>query len=331
MLAARQATRGYRSTRRSLSGRLAQTRARPVKYLVVKDLRPGRPTAESADSKSVQCGFESHPGYQQIVGAGQYGICMYPRTTIDLAMMLSAIGVLDRENAQICNVSVRAIRHWRRGDRRSSDGSGRQGAPNCPRCHDRFLDEAAYSYLLGLYLGDGHVVRTPRTYLLTIACADAWPGLVGEARRAMSLVMPSSSVFLRSRRGVACTYVSSVSKHWPCLFPQHGPGRKHERQIRLEAWQQVVVHDHTGEFARGLFHSDGCRAINRVRRPVIGGERWYEYPRYFFDNYSADILGLCGQSLDRLGIAWRFSRPTTISVARRDAVARLDTVVGPKY
>jgi len=91
------------------------------------------------------------------------------------------------------------------------------------------------------------------------------------------------------------------------------------------------VNAHAAEFARGLFHSDGCRAINRIRRPVIGGERWYEYPRYFFDNHSADILGLCGEVLDRLGVAWRFSKPTTISVARRDAVARLDAVVGPKY
>ena len=28
---------------------------------------------------------------------------------------------------------------------------------------------------------------------------------------------------------------------------------------------------------------------------------------------------------------WRFSRPNTISVAKRDAVARLDQFVGPKY
>ena len=27
--------------------------------------------------------------------------------------------------------------------------------------------------------------------------------------------------------------VASFSKHWPCLFPQHGPGRKHERKIEL--------------------------------------------------------------------------------------------------
>jgi len=122
-----------------------------------------------------------------------------------------------------------------------------------------------------------------------------------------------------------------VSKHWPCLFPQHGPGRKHERHIALEPWQQEIVTKYPGNFVRGLFHSDGYRGANRVRRPVGGSEHWYEYPRYLFDNRSTDILGLCGEALDRLGVAWRFSKPTTISVARRDAVARLDEFVGPKY
>jgi hypothetical protein len=43
------------------------------------------------------------------------------------------------------------------------------------------------------------------------------------------------------------------------------------------------------------------------------------------------ILFLCGQTLDQLGVEWRFSKPNTISVAKRDAVARLDEFVGPKY
>jgi hypothetical protein len=50
-----------------------------------------------------------------------------------------------------------------------------------------------------------------------------------------------------------------------------------------------------------------------------------------FSNESGDILWLCGETLDQLGVAWRFSRPNTISVARREAVARLDEFVGPKY
>ena len=114
-------------------------------------------------------------------------------------------------------------------------------------------------------------------------------------------------------------------------LPQHGPGRKHERKIELETWQQTIVGQYTGAFVRGLFHSDGCRTLNRVRRNCVDGEHWYEYPRYFFTNYSSDIMRLCGESLDSIGVDWRLSKPTDISVARRNAVARLDQFVGPKY
>lgn len=167
--------------------------------------------------------------------------------------------------------------------------------------------------------------------LLSDACADSWPGLLGEARQAVKDVMPLSSVYLRTRPGIACTYVQSVSRHWPCLFPQHGPGKKHERKIELEVWQQRIVGEFTAAFVRGLFHSDGCRTINRIHRRCKDGDRWYEYPRYFFTNYSTDILGLCGGSLDVLGIDWRLSKRTDITVSRRRAVARLDQFVGPKY
>jgi hypothetical protein len=59
--------------------------------------------------------------------------------------------------------------------------------------------------------------------------------------------------------------------------------------------------------------------------------RRYEDPRYFFSNESPDILRLCGSTLDQLGVSWRYSRANAISVARREAVARLDEFVGPKY
>ncbi len=160
-------------------------------------------------------------------------------------------------------------------------------------------------------------------------CADAWPGLLEECKQAVRSVRPDNSVSQYQREG--CVEVLSYSKHWPCLFPQHDLGRKHERKIELVRWQQEIVTSYPGAFARGLFHSDGCRLINHIRRPLKDGDRWYEYPRYLFVNRSADIHRLCGEALDRLGVAWRFSKPTTISVARREAVARLDEFVGPKY
>jgi hypothetical protein len=54
----------------------------------------------------------------------------------------------------------------------------------------------------------------------------------------MAAVLPNK-VGLSRKQG--CTEVSAYSKHWPCLFPQHGPGKKHERKIELTPWQQELV------------------------------------------------------------------------------------------
>jgi hypothetical protein len=255
---------------------------------------------------------------------------MHPQATVDRARRLSQQGLNDREVSQITGVPLRTIQKWRTGTRRAP-GKVRQGRePDCPRCTGRPLDEPAYSYLLGLYLGDGWLTLGRKdVFALNIACCDDWPGLLAAAKSAMSAVMPASKVFGVQRIGM--TEVKSTSKHWTCLFPQHGPGRKHTRRIELAEWQRVIVERYPGDFARGLFHSDGYRGVNRVRRTWGGVEHWYEYPRYLFVNNSADILWLCGQTLDQLGVAWRFSKPNTISVARREAVARLDEFVGPKY
>jgi hypothetical protein len=252
---------------------------------------------------------------------------MHPQATVDRALRLSQQGLIDREVARITGVSISAVQKWRTGTRRAP---GKERKPDCPRCTGRPLDEPAYAYLLGLYLGDGCLTHGRRhVFALCIACSDAWPGLLAAAKNAMSAVMPASSVVGVQRVGM--TEVKSYSKHWPCLFPQHGPGRKHTRTIELADWQRAIVERYPGDFARGLFHSDGYRGVNRVHRTWGTGERSYEYPRYLFDNSSADILRLCGQTLDQLDVAWRFSKPTTISVARKDAVARLDEFVGPKY
>jgi hypothetical protein len=94
----------------------------------------------------------------------------------------------------------------------------------------------------------------------------------------------------------------------------------------LADWQQSIVDEHPWPLIRGLIHSDGCRAMNRVR---VNG-KWYAYPRYFFSNTSSDILGIMGDALDRAGVAWRYNRPNSISVARRAAVAAMDERIGPK-
>jgi hypothetical protein len=64
---------------------------------------------------------------------------------------------------------------------------------------------------------------------------------------------------------LGCTDVYSYSKHWPCLFPQHGLGKKHDREIKLEPWQQKLVDLDPRPLVEGLIHSDGCRVTNTIR------------------------------------------------------------------
>lgn len=228
-----------------------------------------------------------------------------------------------RAAARAVGVPERTVSDWRSGRRRSDLARARF----CPRCTGGDL-AASYPYLLGAYLGDGHITVGRRGVLtLAVACDNAWPGVMGEVGTAMAAAL-GNRVSYAQRDG--CVQVRASSKHWLCLLPQHGPGAKHTRRIALEAWQQEVVERHTGLFLRGLFHSDGCRTTNRTARRVAGELKRYSYPRYFFSNESADILGLCAAALDRLGIAWRLPRRNAISVARREAVAALDVHVGPK-
>ncbi|CBG73882.1 MULTISPECIES: helix-turn-helix domain-containing protein [Streptomyces] len=251
------------------------------------------------------------------------------------ALTLLRDGVRNVDVARRLHVPLGTISYWKHRDRaKRGECPGRHG-PSCPRCDARELDESAYSYLLGLYLGDGHIVqnRAMRVPSLSISCTEAHPGLMDECEQAMRAVFPANSVCRVRRKG--CRELKLTSMHLQCLFPQHGPGKKHERRIVLEPWQQTIVDAHPWDFIRGLIHSDGCRITNWTTRHVGGERKRYEYPRYFFTNKSDDIRQLYTDTLDKLGIEWthctRDGNPYNISVAKKASVALLDTHVGPKY
>jgi hypothetical protein len=102
--------------------------------------------------------------------------------------------------------------------------------------------------------------------------------------------------------------------------------------LLLRGWQRRIAFDLYPELLlRGLLHSDGCRCLNRVTRPTKAGPKKYVYPRYFFSNMSGHIRGFFIEACGRLGVEYHYNQPNSISVARRDSVAILDSFVGPKY
>lgn len=223
-------------------------------------------------------------------------------------------------------VSRSAVRDWIANPERRRERLGAAAVHTRHECG--LIDQVPwpeYAYLLGQYLGDGCLSEmTKQVFRLRIATCNDYPEIRRRTSEAVAAVMPANKVSLT--RSIGCAEVSSYSKHWPCLFPQHGPGKKHERDIELTDWQQDIVEAHPHEFLAGLIHSDGCRVINRIRK----NGKVYEYPRYFFSNVSADILDILANTCDQLGLGWKRNRWNSITVSRSDDVAYLDAFIGPK-
>jgi hypothetical protein len=193
----------------------------------------------------------------------------------------------------------------------------------CPRCDGADLDEPAYAYLLGLYLGDGCISHDSRVFRLRIVQDARYPHLINLTKDAITRVRAGNGRVGTAKKD-GCVEIYGYWKHWLCLFPQHGPGKKHLRKMVLTSWQSDIVDSYPRQLIRGLIRSDGCRTINRV---------WngrYAYPRYLFTNNSDDILQIFRDACERVGIAHRNSKPNTISVARRNDVGILDLFIGPK-
>ncbi len=239
------------------------------------------------------------------------------RSNADRALVrdLLAQGHSDREASLMSGVSQNTVGRWRRS------------WPAIPICW-RPAHERSYAYLLGLYLGDGWLyVKRSGGVVLRVSLDAQYRRVVDDCWAAMVLSMPQCRPRLRSLSGCEAVEVQACNKLWLHAFPQHGPGRKHERKIALEDWQQEIVDRHPEEFVRGLIHSDGCRTTNRFRTKLPSGRiAQYAYARYFFSNLSEDIRGLFCAACDALEVRWTLSNPRNVSVAHRLSVARLDAI-----
>jgi len=253
-----------------------------------------------------------------------------PQELVDSALRASDDGMPDAANAALHGVAIKTIRRWRREyQRRGRERGQMHTASTCPRCADSALDAAAYTELLGWYLGDGYISHGRRG-VLNLHVYNDRKHVSDNLRIALLMTSVKQGGRPHTRQVPGCVITTMSWKHWPCLFPQHGPGRKHERPIILEDWQRAIVETHPGPFLRGLFHSDGSRVNNWATRMVAGQKKRYDYPRWQFTNVSIDIRELCCWALDLADVPWRQSNHKTISVSTRAGVGRLDDLIGLK-
>jgi hypothetical protein len=246
---------------------------------------------------------------------------MYSPNDRRVALDLVAAGRSLNSVSTELGMSRAAIREWLS----RPDALDDRSSSTCPA---PATSSPEYAALFGYYLGDGCISRLGRTYSLRVSCDATYPGIIADVSRCCGAIRPRRPV--GHVRGPGVVTVQAYWNHWPCLFPQHGPGRKHERTLTMLPWQWAIVEAHPADFLRGLFHSDGCRVRNWATRIVAGEKKRYEYGRWQFTNESADIMRWCGEALDLVGIPWRQTNRRTLSVSRREAVTMLDALIGPK-
>jgi hypothetical protein len=262
--------------------------------------------------------------------ANMCSLPMRPRAQVKLVVDLAGSGKSPLAISRATGIPRSTIRDWLAGRVPSGRAADESACPACGAPQHRFESlPPEYVYLLGLYLGDGCISAHPRgVYRLRLFFDVRYPEILAAGEAAVRSVFPANRINRLSRSGGyensaprSNVELSVYSKTLLCLFPQHGPGRKHERPIVLEEWQRGLVAERPEQLLKGLIHSDGCRFLNT-------GRNW-RHPRYSFSNKSEDIRAIFRDACDLVGVRWT-TAPGSVYVSRVRDVALLDEFIGPK-
>lgn len=177
----------------------------------------------------------------------------------------------------------------------------------------------AYYYTLGLYLGDGSISKTERTYRLRITLDAKYNDVINYAKEQLKVLFPHNKV--GTLTDVGCTILYVYSNNLKELFPQHDLKKKHERKIELSDAQ--IKNMNYSALLKGLFHSDGS---------------YYRSGNYFFYNFrnkSIDIANIFRDALLKMNIHNNLTHDAhkniyTVNIYKKEDVVKLESIVGTK-
>ena len=188
----------------------------------------------------------------------------------------------------------------------------------------------SFSYLMGMYLGDGYLYKQgPYTWKLRLACDRKYPSIINEIQQCLTNLHLSPSICNQQH----IDEVYCHGKLLPEMFPTFD-GPKHKNALTLTDWQRAVIDEHPQSFIRGLFHADGSRYIHKQGQ--------YQYVKYNLTNRSKDLVDLFCSACDTVGIEYKVHpRPFinksgdkhvgwTVTIGKRSEVVKCEQFLGIK-
>lgn len=184
-----------------------------------------------------------------------------------------------------------------------------------------------YSYILGLYLGDGYINKCKRTFRIRIFLDVKYLNLNNFAKESLEKIFVNNNVNVLNSKNKSCICLSIYNSNLNELFPQNGKGKKSDRKIELEKWQkEIIVYE---DLIKGLIHSDGCFYSEKI-------DDKYNYERFMFSNKSIDLHEIFQQSCDYLKIEYDFQHKGNVKgnwqtrISKKESVKKLKQFIGTK-
>ena len=178
----------------------------------------------------------------------------------------------------------------------------------------------AYSYILGLYLGDGYIDFYPRSLRLRIFLDSKYVKLNDFVEKVLRFLFFKNKIYKGFHGNKNCIYFSVYAKELESLFPHLGKGKKYNREIVFEDWQKNVLSG--AELLMGLIHSDGCCYFSDGLM------------NFNFTNMSQDIHKIFQKYCTLYGIKFTISHKNGIvfrtNINKREDVRKLYNMVGNK-
>jgi intein-encoded DNA endonuclease-like protein len=186
-------------------------------------------------------------------------------------------------------------------------------------CDLNLINKKVYAFLLGEYLGDGHIICSKKlkngnnVFKFRIFQDTKYPNVIKEIQSAMQIIL-GGCISVVKKKEENCVEIFTYSTQVATLFPQLGPGKKHNRKIVILEWQKKIIEEYPFDFLKGLIYSDGCIFLNKK-----SGQYWID-----FTNRSEDIKEIYEEVLGSLGImSSRNSKGLNVRVTNQLAVSAL--------